>query len=137
MKKNEESKKKFVFHDTASKSKDLYKTSMGIPKSTSSSAASVFTIDNILSSKPKTLNANGSFLNQFPGFCQERGSGSMSPIMSAVSSNPFQFRHQSATVNLNQLATVAAATFSPPTTDFLSKFVINIISNIVRFILIK
>ncbi|XP_065209401.1 homeobox protein goosecoid-like [Planococcus citri] len=94
---------------------------MGIPKSTSSPTASMFTIENILSSKPKLLNAGGANLpNSFTPFYPER-SATFSPVTASISSSPFQFRHHSTpTVNLNQLATVAAATFNPSTTDFLT-----------------
>lgn len=95
---------------------------MGIPKSTSSPTPSMFTIENILSSKPKLPNAGGANLpNSFTPFYPER-SATFSPVTASISSSPFQFRHHSSpTVNLNQLATVAAATFNPSTTDFLSK----------------
>lgn len=129
MKKNivvDDLKKKILFQNDSPQSSDFYKssttTTMGVSKSTTSSAASasVFTIENILSSKPKLLSSNTTFPNGFSPFTPERGV-TFTPISTSVTSGPFQFRPQSATVNLNQLASVAAATFNPPTSDFLSK----------------
>lgn len=110
MKKSHEEKKKY--QDPAEY--------MGIPKSTSSPTPSMFTIDNILSSKPKLFNSGANFANNFSPFYPDR-SATFSPVTASISSSPFQFRHHSSAVNLNQLASVAAATFNPTTTDFLSE----------------
>lgn len=117
---NEESKKKLAFDgDTGS---DFYKSNMGVPKSTNSSA-SVFSIDNILSSKPKFVTASGAYSSNFVPFSEDRNASFSTSIATSMAASPFQFRHHPTAVNLNQLASVAAvASFSPSGRDFLSTF---------------
>lgn len=120
MKKTNEESKKLTFDEATGG--DFYKGQMGVPKS-SSSSASVFTIDNILSSKPKLVTASGAYSSNFVPFSGDRNASFTTSMATSMAASPFQFRHHPTAVNLNQLASVAAAaSFSPSGADFLSKF---------------